>query len=114
MNVSSVSSTSVMSGSAVYASSKATGDHVTRNLAAEPGPLNFRVNAVTSGVTATDMGAPLQEKVAMLVAVRARTTALGIAARYCPRCKDAGGGRCGLGHGPDCASLGRTVSIISG
>jgi len=66
INITSVMSNGVMAGSAMYASSKAALDHVTRCLAAELGPVGVRVNAVAPGLTATDITAELRKDEQML------------------------------------------------
>ncbi|MBK06660.1 MAG: hypothetical protein CL920_23470 [Deltaproteobacteria bacterium] len=62
VNTSSVVATGVMPGISVYAASKAAVDHITRTLAAELGPQGIRVNAVSPGMTRTDMAAPMLEQ----------------------------------------------------
>jgi 3-oxoacyl-[acyl-carrier protein] reductase len=54
INISSVVSTNVIPGSAVYSSTKAAVDSVTRILAAELGPRKIRVNSVNPGLTHTE------------------------------------------------------------
>lgn len=61
INITSTMSNGVMPGSAMYASSKAALDHITRCLAAELGPVGVRVNAVAPGLTATDITAELRK-----------------------------------------------------
>ena len=55
INISTTMTKGVVPGSAVYSSSKAALDHMTRILAAEFGPSGVRVNAVAPGLTVTDM-----------------------------------------------------------
>jgi len=57
VNLSTVGATSVLAGTTVYSSSKAAVDHFTRLLAAEVGSHGIRVNAVSPGLTDTDMAA---------------------------------------------------------
>lgn len=57
INVSTIMSKAVMPGSAIYSSSKAALDHITRILAAELGVHGVRVNGVAPGLTETDMTA---------------------------------------------------------
>lgn len=59
VNTSSTVATGVMPGASVYSGSKAAVDHITRILAAELGPMGIRVNAVSPGLTRTDMSAPI-------------------------------------------------------
>jgi NAD(P)-dependent dehydrogenase (short-subunit alcohol dehydrogenase family) len=66
INITSVMSNGVMAGSAMYASSKAALDHISRCLAAELGPVGVRVNAIAPGLTATDITAELREDENML------------------------------------------------
>jgi len=66
INITSTMSNGVMAGSAVYSSSKAALDHVTRCMAAELGPVGVRVNAVAPGLTATDITADLRKDENML------------------------------------------------
>lgn len=73
VNVSSVLAQGVMAGSSAYAASKAAIEQATRVIAAEVGPLGVRVNAVSPGLTATDMAAPLLENEVMLGAIKAQT-----------------------------------------
>lgn len=61
VNISSVVGRGVSPGIAVYSASKAAVDHFTRLLAAEAGPAGVRVNAVSPGLTETDMTAGLRE-----------------------------------------------------
>jgi NAD(P)-dependent dehydrogenase (short-subunit alcohol dehydrogenase family) len=55
VNISSTVATGVFLGTSVYSATKAAVDHFTRLLAAELGPRGVRVNAVSPGVTETDM-----------------------------------------------------------
>lgn len=59
LNISSVVSRSVMAGTAIYSASKAAVDQLTRVLAAELGPVGVRVNAISPGMTVTDMSADI-------------------------------------------------------
>jgi meso-butanediol dehydrogenase/(S,S)-butanediol dehydrogenase/diacetyl reductase len=59
VSVSSVVATGVFLGSSVYSASKAAVDQFTRLLAAELGPRGIRVNAVSPGVTESEMTAGL-------------------------------------------------------
>jgi 3-oxoacyl-[acyl-carrier protein] reductase len=54
INISSVVSTSALPGSAVYSSTKAAVDSITRILAVELGPKNIRVNSINPGLTKTE------------------------------------------------------------
>lgn len=54
INISSVVSSNALPGSAVYSSTKAAVDSITRILAAELGPKNVRVNSINPGLTATE------------------------------------------------------------
>ena len=54
INISSVVSTNAMAGSAVYSSTKAAVDSITRILAAELGPKKIRVNSINPGLTQTE------------------------------------------------------------
>jgi len=54
INISSVVSTSALPGTAVYSSTKAAVDSITRILAAELGPKNIRVNSINPGLTRTE------------------------------------------------------------
>jgi meso-butanediol dehydrogenase/(S,S)-butanediol dehydrogenase/diacetyl reductase len=55
VNVSTVAASAVMAPASIYSSSKAAVDHFTRLLAAEVGGHGIRVNAVSPGLTETDM-----------------------------------------------------------
>lgn len=55
INISSTVSNGAVAGQSIYGSSKAAVDQITRNLAVECGPAGVRVNAISPGVTATDM-----------------------------------------------------------
>jgi 3-oxoacyl-[acyl-carrier protein] reductase len=54
INISSVVSTNALPGSAVYSSTKAAVDSITRILAVELGPKKIRVNSINPGLTATE------------------------------------------------------------
>ncbi|MGB9154618.1 MAG: glucose 1-dehydrogenase [Alphaproteobacteria bacterium] len=54
INISSVVSSNALPGSAVYSSTKAAVDSITRVLAAELGPKNIRVNSINPGLTKTE------------------------------------------------------------
>lgn len=58
VNVSSTLARWSMSGTTIYATSKAALERMTRTLAVELGPLGVRINAVAPGVTETAMDAP--------------------------------------------------------
>lgn len=73
INISSTVSQGVMAGTSVYASSKAAVDHATRILAAEYGPSGVRVNAVSPGMTATDMSADIRSDEQMLAMMVGQT-----------------------------------------
>ena len=73
VNISSVVSRGVFPNYAVYASSKATVDHITRTLANELGPRGVRVNAAAPGLTATDMSAAIRENPEFAAAMIADT-----------------------------------------
>jgi NAD(P)-dependent dehydrogenase (short-subunit alcohol dehydrogenase family) len=59
VNISSVVGTGVGAGMVTYSATKAAVDHLTRVLAAEVGPSGVRVNAVSPGLTRTDMAEPI-------------------------------------------------------
>jgi NAD(P)-dependent dehydrogenase (short-subunit alcohol dehydrogenase family) len=73
VNVSSTVATGVMAGTSVYSASKAAVDHLTRLLAAELGPRGIRVNAVSPGLTETDMAAPFLNDAPTKQAITAQT-----------------------------------------
>lgn len=59
INISSTAGQGVFTGAAAYSAAKAGMDHATRCLAVELGPLGIRANAVSPGMTDTDMAAPI-------------------------------------------------------
>ncbi|MBI3726274.1 SDR family oxidoreductase [bacterium] len=73
VNISSVVGSAVFTGTTVYSASKAALDHFTRLLAAEVGSQGVRVNAVSPGVTETEMAAPLLADKAQTQALVAQT-----------------------------------------
>ena len=73
VNISSAVATGVMPGAAAYSGTKAAVDHVTRVLAVELGGAGVRVNAVSPGLTETDMAAPLTSDPATRQAMEAQT-----------------------------------------
>ena len=62
INIASISGIDLKVGNCAYGVSKAAMIAFTRTLAAECGPLGVRVNAICPGLTATDMGAQMEEK----------------------------------------------------
>ena len=73
VNISSAVATGVMPGAVAYSGTKAAVDHVTRVLAVELGGAGVRVNAVSPGLTETDMAAPLTSEPATRQAMEAQT-----------------------------------------
>ena len=73
VNVSSVVATAVFAGSAGYSTTKAAVDHFTRLLAAEVGSQGIRVNAVSPGLTDTDMASGFLGDPTMRKALEAQT-----------------------------------------
>ena len=62
VNIASISGIDLKVGNCAYGVSKAAMIAFTKTLAAECGPLGVRVNAICPGLSATDMGAQMEEK----------------------------------------------------
>lgn len=62
VNIASISGIDLKVGNCAYGVSKAALIAFTKTLAAECGPLGVRVNAICPGLSATDMGAQMEEK----------------------------------------------------
>lgn len=62
VNIASISGVDLKVGNCAYGVSKAAMIAFTKTLAAECGPMGVRVNAICPGLSATDMGAQMEEK----------------------------------------------------
>lgn len=77
INVASISGIDLKVGNCAYGVSKAALIAFTKTLAAECGPLGVRVNAICPGLTATDMGAQMEEKAGKEMIARSAMNRLG-------------------------------------
>ena len=77
INIASISGIDLKVGNCAYGVSKAAMIAFTKTLAAECGPLGVRVNAICPGLTATDMGAQMEEKAGKEMVARSAMNRLG-------------------------------------
>ncbi len=77
INIASISGIDLKVGNCAYGVSKAAMIAFTKTLAAECGPLGVRVNAICPGLTATDMGAQMEEKAGKEMIARSAMNRLG-------------------------------------
>lgn len=77
INIASISGIDLKVGNCAYGVSKAAMIAFTKTLAAECGPLGVRVNAICPGLTATDMGAQMEEKAGREMVARSAMNRLG-------------------------------------
>ena len=77
VNIASISGIDLKVGNCAYGVSKAAMIAFTKTLAAECGPLGVRVNAICPGLTATDMGAQMEEKAGKEMIARSAMNRLG-------------------------------------
>ena len=77
INIASISGIDLKIGNCAYGVSKAAMIAFTKTLAAECGPLGVRVNAICPGLTATDMGAQMEEKAGKEMIARSAMNRLG-------------------------------------